>query len=103
VLQLLADFKKAYDSVRKEVLYNIHIQFGAPVKLVRLVKMCLNETFGKACVGKHLSDMFPVQNCLKLGDNLSTLLCNFALEYTFRKVQEDQVGLEWDTSASGLC
>jgi hypothetical protein len=94
VHHLLVDFKKAYDSVTKEVLYNIHIEFGAPVKLVRLV-MCLNETCGKSLWGgKHLSDMFPVQNCLKLGDNLSSLLCNFALEYTIMKVQEDQVGLK---------
>jgi hypothetical protein len=37
VHQLLT--KKAYDSVRKEVLYNILIEFGVPMKLVRLIKM----------------------------------------------------------------
>jgi hypothetical protein len=40
VHQLFIDFKKAYDSVRREVLYNILIEFGIPVKLVRLIKMC---------------------------------------------------------------
>jgi hypothetical protein len=44
VHQLFVDFKKAYDSVRREVLYNIHIEFGLSMKLVRLIKMCLNET-----------------------------------------------------------
>jgi hypothetical protein len=39
-----SDFKKAYDSVRREVLYNIIIQFGVPMKLATLIKMCLNET-----------------------------------------------------------
>jgi hypothetical protein len=28
VTQLLIDFKKAYDSVKSEVLYNIAIEFG---------------------------------------------------------------------------
>jgi hypothetical protein len=44
VHQLNIDFKKAYDSVRREVLYNILIEFGVPMKLVRLIKMRLNET-----------------------------------------------------------
>jgi hypothetical protein len=41
VHQLFIDFKKAYDSVRREVLYNILIEFGIPMKLVRLIKMYL--------------------------------------------------------------
>jgi hypothetical protein len=44
VLQLFIDFRKAYDSVKREVLHNILLEFGIPKKLVRLIKMCLNET-----------------------------------------------------------
>jgi len=54
------DFKKAYDSVRREVLYNILIEFGVPKKLVRLIKMCMTETYSRVQVGKNLSDMFPI-------------------------------------------
>jgi hypothetical protein len=39
VHQLFVDVKKAYASVRRAVLYNILIEFGIPMKLVRLVKM----------------------------------------------------------------
>jgi hypothetical protein len=39
VHQLFIDFQKVYDSVRREVLYNILIQFGTPRKLVGLIKM----------------------------------------------------------------
>jgi hypothetical protein len=38
VHQLFIDFKKAYDSVRKEVLYNTLIEFGIPRKLVGLLQ-----------------------------------------------------------------
>jgi len=62
---LFIDFKKAYDSVRREVLYNILIEFSIPIKLIRLIKMCLNETYCRVWVGKHLSDMFPIRNGLK--------------------------------------
>jgi hypothetical protein len=51
------------------------------MKLVRLIKMCLYETYSKVHISKHLSDNFPIQNGLKQGDALSPLLSNFALEY----------------------
>ena len=44
VHQLFIDFKKAYVSVRREVLYKIPIQFGISRNLERLVKMSLMET-----------------------------------------------------------
>jgi hypothetical protein len=43
VHQLFIDFKKAYDSIKREVLYTILVEFGIPKKLVRLIKMCLNR------------------------------------------------------------
>jgi hypothetical protein len=35
VHQLFVDIKKACDSVKREVLYNILLEFGIPKKLVR--------------------------------------------------------------------
>jgi hypothetical protein len=104
VHQLFIDFKKAYDSVRREALYNILVEFGIPRKLVGLIKMCLHETYSRVRIGKHLSK-FSIENGLKQGDALSPLLLNSALEYAIRTVQEKEgrTETEWDTSASGLC
>ncbi|KAJ4434903.1 hypothetical protein ANN_23474 [Periplaneta americana] len=65
VHQLFIDFKKAYDSVKSEVLYNILIEFGIPKKLLRLIKMCLSQTYSRV----HI-------------------------EYAIRKVQDNREDLE---------
>ncbi|KAJ4435468.1 hypothetical protein ANN_18084, partial [Periplaneta americana] len=65
VHQLFIDFKKAYDSVKREVLHDILIEFGFPKKLVRLIKMCLSETYSRV-----------------------------RIEYAIRKVQDNRQGLE---------
>jgi hypothetical protein len=49
----------------REVLCNILIEFGIPVELVRLIKMYVNETYGKVHKGKNLSDTFSSHNLLK--------------------------------------
>jgi hypothetical protein len=81
------DFKKAYDSVTWEILYNILMT------LVTLIKMCLNETCSPVRVGEHLSGMFPMENGLKQGDALSPLLYKFPLEYIIKRIQVNQDGL----------
>ena len=52
--------QEVYSSVRREVLYNILIEFGIPMKVA--IKICLNETCCRIQVGKHLSNMFPIRN-----------------------------------------
>jgi sorting nexin-29 len=73
-------------------LYSILIEFGVPMKLVKLIKMCLNETYSKVHIVKYLSDTFPIQNGLKQADALRPLLFNVALEYAIRRSKKSR----WD-------
>ena len=90
VHQLFKAFKKAYDSVRREVLCHILIESGIHTNLVRPIKICLKETYSTVQVAKHLSDMFPVKRVLKQGNALSPMLFNFAIEYAIKSVQVSQ-------------
>jgi len=71
------------------------------MKLARLIRMCLNQTQSR--IGKTLSDTFSIQNCLKQGDALSSLLLNFGLKYAIWKVQNKsgRTGTEWNISIHG--
>jgi hypothetical protein len=64
------------------------------MKLIRLIKMCINETYSKVHTGKHLSDSFPIQNGLKQGDALTPLIFNCP-------GKSGGTEIEWDTSAFG--
>ena len=63
------------------------------VSLSRLWKICLNETYGKVWVGKHLCDTFPTKNGLKQ-DVSSPLILNFDLECAIRRIQANLKGLK---------
>jgi hypothetical protein len=47
-----------------EVMYNILGEFVVPMKLVRLIKVFLSETYGIFRKGKPFSDNFLTQNGL---------------------------------------
>jgi len=50
-------------------LYKILVEFGTPMSLVRLIKMCMSETYSTVRVNLNLSDAFSIRN-----DCFSTLL-----------------------------
>ena len=75
-------------------MHNVIIESDIHIKLLRLIKMCLNETIVQSPGRKFLSDVFPIKNGYKEKDVLSPLFFNFALGYAFKMVQTNQYGLK---------
>jgi len=62
-------------------LHYILNEIYIPVKMVRLIDMCLSETYSNVRVSKHLSDILPIQNGSKKENVFSPLLFNFVSEH----------------------
>lgn len=90
IWQVFVDFKKSYDSIHRDSLYNMIYKFGFPKKIISLTRMCINVTWYQVRVDNILSNEFDALTGLKQGDALSPLLFNIALE----KVQKTNHGVK---------
>ena len=63
------------------------------MNLAKPIKMCLNETYSRVWVSRHLSDV-SCQNGLKQGAASLPVSFDFAVEYAFQRVQVNQDGLK---------
>jgi len=75
--------EKAYDSVMTEggSIVHKHLIHSRSMKLVRLIKIYLTDTYSKILTEVHLYDTFPAHR----GNDISRILFNFALEYSIMK------------------
>jgi hypothetical protein len=89
---LFLDLKLAYDSVGRSQLFRIFIMLGMPVKLVHLIKMTMGNSKGRVEIQEILLESFTIQNGLRQGDPLSTILFNLASEYMTRRITSNPGG-----------
>ncbi|XP_058064632.1 uncharacterized protein LOC131214270, partial [Anopheles bellator] len=77
---LFIDFRAAYDSVKRNELWQIMLEHGFPTKLIRLIRATLDGSTSSVRIAGEISDSFVTLDGLKQGDGLSNLLFNIALE-----------------------
>ena len=82
---LFIDFKAAYDSVKRNELWQIMSEHGFPAKLIRLIRATLDGSKSSVRVADEVSTSFVTLDGLKQGDALSNLLFNIALEGAIRR------------------
>jgi hypothetical protein len=87
--------------VTTDVLYNVIFECGIPMKLFRLIRICLNEAYIKVSIGKNLSDAFPIQNGLKEKGRLIAIAFKIFLQEGSRK--GGRIRTECKISAAELC
>jgi sorting nexin-29 len=94
--QMFVDFRKAYDSIHRNSLYNIMEEFRFLKKLINLTKLAMEGVKYQVRVDNIMLEVFNVETGLKQGDALSSLLFNIALEKAVRVLQNEARGLNVD-------
>ena len=92
----LVDFEKAFDSVRRESLWNIMRSYGIPGRMVRVIAD-IYEDFECAVIdGSETSDWFKIKSGVKQGCVMSGFLFLLTLDWIMRKVTADKRrGIRW--------
>jgi hypothetical protein len=84
---------QAYDSINRAQMVEIMKYFGIPKRLVRLVKMTLENTHNKVKTQGKLLHNFEMVVGLRQGDSLSTLLFNLYMEKVIINVETNPGGI----------
>jgi sorting nexin-29 len=100
--QLYIDFRKAYDSIKRNELKETLKQLKIPGKLRRLVMMTVKETVGKVKFNGDLSNTFKIKRGLRQGYVLSPLLFNLVLERVMRQMPGKRGGIIFNRTTQWL-
>ena len=86
------DFKQACDSINRTYLYESLKEFGIPKKLVKLIKMMLQDSDGKVKIQGQLTEVFGIERDLGQGDSLSTAQFSMLLEKVIGNIETNPCG-----------
>jgi hypothetical protein len=77
---IFIDFKQAFDKINRPKTYESFKMLKIPTKLIKLVKTILTNSRAFVEVHQGRTDMFNINNEIRQGDALSTILFNLVLE-----------------------
>jgi len=83
---IFIDFKQVFDTVSRIKMYQNLKMLKILTKLIRLVKMTLTNSRAVVEVYQGKTDLFNINNGLRQGDSLSTILFNLVLEAALLKI-----------------
>jgi hypothetical protein len=76
---LFTDFRQAFDSIDRNQLFKALEFYGIPEKLIKLIKITLDDNTSEVLIANTSSRPFNVSTGVRQGDTLSATLFNIAL------------------------
>ena len=89
------DFRKAFDCIHRPTMWKVLRHYGIPRKIVSLIEALFRGSESCVRVGQEHTDWFGIRTGVRQGDVLSPLLFNIVLDYTMKKLDCVDGGLQW--------
>ena len=77
---LFVDFSQVFDTVNRDVIYNSLSKHNVPDKLIKLIKLTMQQTKMKVKVHNNYSEWFETKTGVRQADPLSALLFSVVLD-----------------------
>ena len=90
---VLIDFKKAFDSINRNKMFQILKAYGIPSKLVQAVKIMYENTSAIVLTPEGMTESFNITTGILQGDPLAPYLFIMVLDYALRISIIDNDGL----------
>ena len=84
---IFIDFSQAFDKVNRDVIYNSLSKHNIPDKLIKLIKLTMQQTKMKVKVNNRYSEWFETNTGVRQGDPLSDLLFSVVLDSVITKLE----------------
>ena len=81
---VFVDFKKAFDSINREVMFEILGLYGFPDKIIKAIKALYTNTKSKVVTPDGETELFDIVAGVLQGDTLAPLLFITVLDYVLR-------------------
>lgn len=88
------DFRKAYDSIDRQTLFDTLEEYGVDRKTSSLIKQTLTDTTSKIKFMGEISEPFEIHTGVRQGDGLSPLLFNIVLDKIIKQWEEKVKGIQ---------
>ena len=89
------DFKKAFDSVHRETLWEILTAYGIPMKFISIIKCFYNNFECNIILETSISDSFEVKSGVRQGCILSPILFLMVIDWIQRNTTSAKNGIQW--------
>ena len=87
------DFKKAFDSIDRNVMFKILEAYGIPQEIVDAIKIMYTNTSATVITPEGLTDLFSINTGVLQGDPLAPFLFIICLDYALHKAINQSDGI----------